>query len=184
MTTTSRRSFLRNALAAVCAAPLLVRAAFAAKEPQYILGIDRALSGVESLNQYAVTAVGAAIKVPSNRRRSALYVGPSGQAVYNDICYDGDWDGTFKLEPGCSNPAYLLADLIEREGGRPHWPQIYWWGRHCDEPVIDWNDGVPQIDPPKWEPRFECNAALGSVAEQQGLKDALASVERAWRVHS
>lgn len=183
MTTTNRRSFLRNALAAVCAAPLLVRAAFTARPAAPLVrddAIDPALTKrVWESSPFARELSGAAIKVPSNRHPCYDYVSTGGAQPFM-IHYEGNWDGTFKLEP-CDNAAYVLADLLERSGQEPNWQELYRWGRFCDEPVIDWNNGAPQIDPPKWEPRFECNAALGSVAEQQRLKDTLASVERAWR---
>jgi hypothetical protein len=105
-----------------------------------------------------VLVKGLAVKVPSNRyyvedcdaiARDGYH--PGINASYR---YFGDWDGTFKLERGCSNPAYILADLLEREGETspshsiggdwvtndrtrpwlPNWQMLYDWGVHCDQP--------------------------------------------------
>ncbi len=112
---------------------------------------------------------GVAIKVPSNRMRhwASHLNGAPERGVPDHHYYAGDWDGkTFKLERGCSNPAYILADLYSRTGETPNWvvarklrpslfgpmvldgmnqllkPELDWqmladWGRHCDELTLD-----------------------------------------------
>ncbi len=158
---TTRRSFLRNALAAVCAAPLLVRAAFAAK-PDSIYGPTKVIG-----DWGRPVCEPAAIKVPSNRvlvvDHDRVLRDGMGDWAYVPR-YVGDWDGTFKLEP-CTNPAYILADLLERDGHEPNWQELYRWGRFCDEPVIDWNGGSPQIDPPKWERRLTVDTTAWQSSE-------------------
>ncbi len=171
MTTTTRRTFLRNALVSLAAIPLLAQKCFAAKPeaaPMVVNLNDDAYS-VKTFTapssrvdlEHGMHVQGLAIKVPSNRmlfedRDEILRNGMSDRA-YAPL-YVGEWDGTFKLERGCSNPAYILADLYERSGERPDWvvaakkwhrmpteenpfgyglpidwQMLYHWGRWCDE---------------------------------------------------
>lgn len=100
--------------------------------------------------------VGIDIKVPSNR--FILWTPQYGGGADGHHVYLGDWDGTFKLERGCTNPAYILADLSERCGINHDWvthvkevaidaggvrwgtSPLNWqmladWGKWCDELV-------------------------------------------------
>ena len=63
---------------------------------------------------------------------------PSGSYIYH-----GDWDGvSFKEEVGCTNPAFILADLMERTGARPDWvtgfPALDYAGRETDPSLLHW----------------------------------------------
>ncbi len=165
-TPSTRRSFLRNAVVGVAAAPLLVKAAMDQKIEPKKLYPYRGEEG-DVINLYSLDGPpgqwGEAIKVPSNRMPCCGICLPSG-ARYMAHTYMGDWDGTFKLESGCTNPAWVLADLYERTGTELDWvvarkmsvslyepwvmsgisqllkPQLDWqmlydWGRFCDELV-------------------------------------------------
>lgn len=150
---TTRRAFLARLAAAAGLTALAARA-----------NAGHSLS--YTTQKQAIDCTGVAIKVPSNRlvhygctydelmRKRALgeWVSPSA------ITYEGNWDGTFRLECGCTNPAYILADLYERMGAEPdwaigemwykpsrsgwvenvyrlNWAILYDWGRFCDELV-------------------------------------------------
>lgn len=162
--TLSRRDFLGHLLLATAFAPLVARA-FTDKS-RYIMGID---PGRDDLfDQHAEQTIriqGRAIKVPSNRWFTYLERDADGVFNYRHPVYHGNWDGTFRLEQGCTNPAYILADLYERTGDEPDWimafgrrgelitqtpvkgdpsrpfkPRLNWqmlydWGKWCDEPV-------------------------------------------------
>lgn len=107
-----------------------------------------------------------AVKVPSNRTHLAGFNADGTE--WRDIVYLGPWDGTFRLEYSCTNPAYVLADLYGRTGaqvdwvvapktwhrmptkegpfgyGPPlNWQMIYDYGRWCDEVVEA--DGVGEM---------------------------------------
>ena len=154
----TRRQFLTNLLAAA-GIPLVARASYSLPKPTKKQAIPCIMLPDGGPQPYK----GPAIKVPSNRYwiedrgdicRNGYH--PGTNAFYR---YFGDWDGTFKLEEGCTNPAYILADLTERLGidhdfaihrGRGplvnecgwirsplNWQMLYDWGRHCDEPLDD-----------------------------------------------
>lgn len=155
----SRRTFLARLMGAAAMAPLAVAAA--KQTPTFdesIRDMDVRISRTRAAAD--VLLQGVAIKVPSNRsvapwsRRGV----PEGVLTAS---YVGPWDGTFKLERGCTNPAYILADLYERTGKEPdwvtglrgtqisadgtvtpagfylNWQMLYDWGRFCDEATTD-----------------------------------------------
>jgi hypothetical protein len=180
----TRRQFLTRLLAAA-GIPLIARA-LPQSQPQSLLMLPD--GGPRPYK-------GPAIKVPSNRywvedREDICRNGyhPGTNAFYR---YFGDWDGTFKLERGCSNPAYILADLITR--GAPaedqhalvDWKAIYDYGRYCDELVPDWmvmydeedlrtEASVAQKqDTGCLQPRFTVNTVCRTAGEADGLRDNL-----------
>jgi hypothetical protein len=130
----NRRSFLASLLAAPAAlwaatcgtskpTPQAKTVAFDGKPltPVHSAEIGHQLQSKEWMVQ------GLAIKVPSNRYS---YLPPSTvctpenfeqQLAQAQHLYIGEWDGTFILEKGCTNPAYILADLYERTGAEPDW---------------------------------------------------------------
>lgn len=193
---TSRRSFLKGALALV-AAPFVVRAV-ESNAPDTLL--ERGEScGPGLLPPNRVYEVqGLAIKVPSNR--IAYWTGSVYDADQRDrgwaYKYVGDWDGSFKLERGCSNPAWVLADLYERTGTCPDWvvndrrragsaasPHLDWrmlydYGRWCDEPVLGGavtiTNGSPvQHDISIGRPRLAVHAATRTCEDMDKLRETL-----------
>lgn len=168
LTPTSRRTFLTRMLAAAGLAPLAA-AAYSLSKPAQTQFIPCAQTEAYLKRVYA--AKGAAIKVPSNRL--ACWNRGLDQPPIHD--YVGDWNGTFRLEHGCTNPAYVLAHLYERTGAEPDWvvndvgrvttrqgevvsysarpkstwgldwTMLYHWGQACDEPSAVWKE-VTQPD--------------------------------------
>lgn len=155
----NRRSFLARSLTALAAAPLLVKAALSQKPTLKSTEWTVDLHGQPPLHLFSMEVQGAAIKVPSNRHR-CLRIRQADGSSPDRIRYLGEWDGTFKLERGCTNPAWILADLYERSGIEPdwvikrhwdswlyrsgaqrllrpvlNWQMLYHWGVWCDEPV-------------------------------------------------
>lgn len=120
-TTVSRRRFLATLLAAPAAALALTKVAAAKAPPTTVLQgpVDTHVSPVMPQRSWLVK--GLAIKVPSNRYSVSLLASRDGPVISRQHDYIGDWNGTFKLEAGCSNPAYILADLYERTGAEPDW---------------------------------------------------------------
>ncbi len=139
-------------------------------------------------------AQGIAIKVPSNR----VFV-PSLKDHPNGYhAYPPPWDGSFKLERGCTNPAFILADLIARTGAKhdwvtgirgqryggqgeagyyPNWLMLYDWGRWCDE-VVSCGVDIRQNDCPEvWyrghSPRFAVNTVCQTPADMVRLRETL-----------
>jgi hypothetical protein len=101
---------------------------------------------------------GPAIKVPSNRYyvEDVMDIYRNGYRPGINPCYRyvGEWDGTFKLEVGCTNPAWVWLYLCERAyPGRPrrvaaeisqriscgevNYRMLYDWGKWADEPLDD-----------------------------------------------
>lgn len=116
MPSTSRRTFLKH-LALVAAAPFAAKALArqeSASLPTSTLTPPIAVCG--GYQNVPFRAEGLLIKVPSNR----VAIAPTSSTMPKHA-YIGDWDGTFKEERGCSNPAYVLADLYERTGEEPDW---------------------------------------------------------------
>lgn len=144
----NRRSFLAS-LTGLAAAPFALRASYTLPTTVVPQAIPCGSSPPP------VRAGERGIKVPSNRFHwFAPHDNGRPRHEPDHHTYEGDWDGTFKLERGCTNPAYVLADLIERTGSMdwvthrpdPHgiygytpfalnWPMLYDWGRVCDELV-------------------------------------------------
>ncbi len=120
-TSLSRRSFLGRLAAAAGLAPLVGAALTQSKQLSYIMGIDPGSSDGDHYAEHMARVQGAAIKVPSNRWRTAIHTTPTRAFSHHAYHYEGDWDGAFKLEHGCTNPAYVLADLYERTGAEPDW---------------------------------------------------------------
>jgi hypothetical protein len=137
------------------------------------------------------------IKVPSNRylvedRESICRDGyHPGHNVYH--AYHGDWDGTFKLEQGCTNPAWVLNDLVRGNDGRiPEGVQpsefnpfaLYDWGVACDQPgdrhstVITF-DGTVAKTP--YMPSLSVDSSLYTVGRETELRDRLRMFFLAWK---
>ena len=179
----TRRQFLTNLLAAA-GIPLVARALPKTQPPLMLPdGGPRPYKGP-------------AIKVPSNRQLVQIYTWPA--RPQNDppsqmrVIYSGDWDGTFKLEEGCTNPAYILADLMEQRRAelaltspedaddswyRPYWPMLYDWGCHCDtlsphRRTVIYQDGsrsvLDSLTCP--HPRARCEVNLVSYGEQDAVR--------------
>ena len=143
---TTRRQFISTLIAAPAALVALSKATPKASEPELTVKTYPLNSRV----RYAMQGWG--VKVPSNRVlvedmedicRNGYHPG-----INTHHRYLGNWDGTFKVERGCTNPAHILANLIEqtdRLGGgdwvtnrRTHpwqldWQMLYDFGRWCDE---------------------------------------------------
>lgn len=176
----TRRTFLATLLAAPVAALALTRTK--AETPCYILGIDPAAPGeTDHYAEHWARVQGLSIKVPFNRIISLNHFAP---------VYVGDWDGTFKLEAGCSNPAYILADLMERTApdSRPHlpdwvvddekgvlnWPMLYNWGCWCDE-LVGASSQIPEGDVlvSSYGTRFTTNTVCQTREDMERLRDDL-----------
>lgn len=212
----TRRSFLTR-LALLAAAPGAVIRALKAEPAQPVPGAlvapslrwhyNQPLLSREANRAYIWQCV-RAIKVPSNRfytedrdsiRREGYH---PGHNAYH--AYVGDWDGTFKVEP-CSNPAYVLADLIECDftdilggstnwvlsdhNGDLNWRALYDYGVYCDELVIDleterlnvrWTGGTP-ADNFYWTPRFTIDTMITTEAQRANLKNDLRMHFLCWR---
>ncbi len=151
----------------------------------------------------------AGIKVPSNRytvtHKVLDYAGRETITVRH--AYYGDWDGTFKVEQGCSNPAYILASLLQPEcddynrarvavssiatnAKTLDWNAIYHWGQFCDEMVLDIEtcdlnlskDGwYSTASSATWAPRFEVNTIVKTAAEGAKLREELRMHFLSWR---
>ncbi len=163
MTPLNRRAFLARLLG-LATLPFAARAlGKAASTPS---SADMLAASVEPIKRdYLVQGIG--IKVPSNRYLT-VWNDDGSALVPRHFTYAGDWRGTFKVEPGCSNPAYILADLYERTGAEPDWvverqmpvpsslvltglkqmltpaarldwQMLYDWGRHSDELTSQWD---------------------------------------------
>lgn len=192
----SRRRFLTAALAVPATALALSKVA---AKPPTSEPPNVALTSSPLPLEWRVK--GLAIRVPSNRAlvedRDAIQ-----RHGYHDWCrhhrYIGDWDGTFKLEAGCSNPAYILADLTERVGidydwvthtrwsasfvgdngwrKQPlNWQMLYDWGRACDELVWDVKPGplFGGAEVSNAHPRFEVNTFVSTPEELTTLRETL-----------
>lgn len=127
---------------------------------------------------------GLLIKVPSNyvTRDEAS----DGVAKYTRNPADGtigsspyDWDGEFRNEVYCNNPAWVLYDLLtNRRYGFGKWIEetdidkyaLYRAAKYCDELVPDGKGGL--------EPRFETNVYLTKAVEAYKLIKDLTSIFR------
>lgn len=168
-TPTTRRAFLGH-IAALAAAPLALRAA-AASNPPAAGAPEPTPFTVVPATDADLRAMGY-VKVPSNRVAMGKWTPEAG--IYRQWHeYHGDWDGTFRWERGCTNPAYVLADLYHRTGAEPdwvsslrgvmivgqeatptgfylNWQTLYDWGRHCDEVVTASHDLPTSEWPHHW----------------------------------
>lgn len=156
----SRRAFLGH-LAGLAAAPFAAAGLARAATPAPASVVRKPVEWIIPSDE---EVLGRAIKAPSNRIAYwAMHTnGRPKDGVPDHYQYWGDWDGTFKLERDCTNPAYILADLYERTGEEPDWavarhyspgdypsatwqllkPSLDWemlyhWGMWCDEIVTD-----------------------------------------------
>jgi predicted phage tail protein len=110
------------------------------------------------------------IKIPSN--------GTVEQST-GRVTYSGVWDGTFSAAQWCSDPAWVLWDLLtsDRYGFGKHirdenvdkW-SFYAASQYCSELVADGNGGM--------EPRFSCNVLIQNLTDAYKLINDLASVMR------
>lgn len=185
---TTRRTFLTRLVAAAGLTTLATRAA-APKQP-YIVAMDPALPGSDLTAKHAYRVEGVAIKVPSNR--VAMARATQGVGVTSSWHeYEGNWDGSFKLERGCANPAFILADLYERTKpvlpepdwvlqdsvGFLDWTMLYNWGRWCDDEECDWKrhtDGSNHAyGDPIWTPRFTVNTLCQTPEDMDRLREDL-----------
>ena len=194
----NRRAFLTRLAAA---AGLTALAARASAKPPYTIAMDPALPGSDVTDHYAERVFrveGVGVKVPSNRVRVWSQSNPDGTVVYN-----GDWDGTFRLERGCSNPAYILADLIERDlkqtlggctdwvvsdcHGSLNWPMLYDWGKWADEMVaagLEYRGGpepLYAITAMYLAPRFTVNTVCQTREDMVTLRETLRMHCLAWQ---
>lgn len=175
-TPASRRAFLAK-LAALAAAPFVAKAVCQSEPPSFA-GHQVAGKLVHIPTDYQPPVVqGLAIKVPSNRHLYWDYVSTGGAWPFM-VTYHGEWNGAFKPERGCTNPAYILADLMEQSGQSPDWASIYQWGVWCDEPVIDHERTGPfRTDGPTptyMAPRLSYNGVIQDSDHQK---------EVTWRLH-
>ncbi len=191
---TTRRTFLTRLLG-LATLPFAARALGKAAPVTADVGCTPEMAKLAS-NAYLVQGIG--IKVPSNR----FYCYDSHPTPRNWHEYVGEWDGTFKVEQGCTNPAFILAHLIEQSGTGTDawhrgnqlvawsmdWKAIYDYGRHCDELVIDietehlnprWMGGAEQTH--YWAPRFEVNTVVKTAAEGAKLREELRMHFLSWR---
>ncbi len=198
--TTSRRSFVKTLLG-LATLPFAARAL--GKTPPadptfcgFPVDFVYDTAAADRIRAYEVQGIG--IKVPSNR-----FVVDTGLS-YEPRCayYEGEWDGTLKVEQGCSNPAFVLAHLLEQNGTGTDawhrgsqlvmwsmdWKAIYDYGRHCDELVVDietehlnprWMGGAEQTH--YWAPRFEVNTVVKTAAEGAKLREELRMHFLSWR---
>ncbi len=105
---------------------------------------------------------GLVVKVPSN---------------YNpeNRTYNGEWDGTFKME-WTDNPAWCLYDLLvnDRYGVNSYWEVLpdkydfYEAGQFCDELVDDGKGGV--------EPRYTLNIVISEAKSGPEMLNYIASI--------
>lgn len=198
MTTPITRRRWLGSLAALVAAPFAAKLVARSSFPS-VSAADTLRSHVEP-GSYFVR--GLTIKVPSNRMpmRCVLDVHNPHRVGQEWHEYLGDWDGvTFKDEAGCSNPAFVYADLVERSypGHGPvprtcwqftesEWRALHAWGVWCDELVTDWYEqwgpGSATIGGGHtWRPRFTVNAFVHTNAERAALKNDLHMRFLAWK---
>ncbi len=188
--TTTRREFIRAALSGVTAfavAPLLASVSKAAAKPEspywpftdytyeekpceHVLGFDPnpEWQSVEPEGVLGGEAWGA-MKIPCNYDP-------------NRKTYDGDWDyETFTYlctcfpQPPCSNPAFILAHLTEKQGGEVDWRVIYDWARFCDE-MVSHEEG--------WQNRFTEDWALQPAEKELRLRNHLRMCRICWEAES
>ena len=200
-----RRQFL-TAVLGLASAPLALRAA-GSNLPTTVLPqpipCGTPLPPPLPPSQRAYQIEGLAIKVPSNR-----FLAHDIEATRRDgfwphhysYCYAGNWDGTFKLERGCTNPAFILADLIEKTGqlGKGDWVTHYrvwrddgtdysvlnWqmlldWGMWCDEPKATWSESgycnkseSPQSDG-RWVAQLDACRFISTRTQADELRETL-----------
>lgn len=172
MMNTTRRTFLTRLAAAAGVTALAARAGYDLPKPTASLATTCLPPGAilcgPSLPppSRAYEVQGVAVKVPSNRWLNA-WLEPDGREG-REYVYLGPWDGTYKVEEGCTNPAYILAGLMERSDilydwvthldDGPHdaqgyvilgtkrslnWQMLVDWGMHCDQQL----SGVCICDP-------------------------------------
>lgn len=172
---TSRRVFLKR-LALVAAAPFAAKA-LARQEIAPLPAPEPLPRNPAWIAHDLFEAQGLAIKVPSNRHLYWDYVSTGGARPFM-VTYHGEWNGTFKEERGCTNPAYILADLMEQSGQSPDWGSIYQWGVWCDETVISHERTAPfRADDPTpilMTPRLSYNGVIQDSDHQK---------EVTWRLH-
>lgn len=206
-TMTTRRQFLCSSILGLAAAPLVAKALSAPTTSTGWVG-DSGGVGVAG----PAYVLGLAIKVPSNRfvveRYRNLRPGQItlGRLPFvrdpDEVRYEGVWDGTFKLERGCSNPAYILADLYERTGAEPDWalavrpsispfapmvmggmykllkPRLDWemlyaWGVWADELTEQWVQCEGDFRPLGWATRFTVNTLCATHEDMVQLRETL-----------
>lgn len=172
-TPTSRRSFLATLLAAPVVLMALSRAR--AKGP-FESASDWKIPPLSHFAGDRHHAWPTVMMVPSNRFPNCiLYLIDSKVPV--GTLYVGPWDGKLKLECcGCTNPAYILADLCVRDRQNIEsldWKRLYAFGRWCDEPV------EVGSEPARWASRL---AYTGTITKDNRafLKEAFSSMMEVW----
>lgn len=187
MTTPITRSRFLATLAGLVAAPFVAsRALAAAKVALAPLDLTVITIPLDSKIRY----VKRPILVPSNRylvedveftRENGFHPGRSISHHYY-----GHWDGTLKLEAGCTNPAYVLADLSSRDECGTQWGDaahsaLYDWGFWCDQPVVNWPSMLNRTKPDPayvWHPRHTIHTLY--IAEGD-LRHSLETHFKVWK---
>ncbi len=183
---TSRRHFLQSLLAipAVLAATKGLGATRVS--PTIYKG-----GGITPTPPFSVMVGGLSIKVPSNRRMFwAQYYANDPKYGVDHHYYQGEWDGSFKLESGCSNPSFILADLMIRDGENPDWKAHYDFGVWCDELTtshirwIDENGGFNRANATYSEGRinrFSVNTVCRHQMDRMVLKQRIQMEFTHWK---
>lgn len=124
-----RRRFIRSSLLGLATAPLVAKALTTPKASTITPAQFAALDAKVGEWMRPV------IMVPANRMRIA-----KTSSTMPDHAYIGPWRGTFKPDPECTNPAYILAHLLVLEGQHIEvldWRRLYAFGQWCDELVVE-----------------------------------------------
>lgn len=199
----SRRSFLHS-LGLLAFAPVALSRALTSRPPIKVIHHDVVTPDMEKLMGEPLLSPeasrvfvekGRTIKVPSNRytlTRKVMH--PTGEVATVEHFYYGDWDGTFKLEEGCTNPAYVLADLETHHrlttlnggyfGAPLDWRALYDYGCHCDELIVDpesFAGGGPAYGATMWKPRRVIDPVCVSPAETDDLREVLRMRFMVWK---
>ena len=140
------------------------------------------------------------ILVPSNYNplnedenfKDKRYISKKSEYSYDNLIYEGDWDGTFKLS-WTDNPAWILYDLLTNQryglGRYLDQSQINKWelykiARFCDAIdedgfFIGVSDGVGGL-----EPRYSCNLMIKESTKIYDIIVAMANLFRGFVYYS
>lgn len=135
-----------------------------------LVGIRIDAQQFSNIPQRSYLIRGIKIKIPSN----ATVDQATGRLIYSGI-----WNGTFGAAQWCSDPAWVLWDLLtsKRYGFGDHIQEsqldrwaFYSASQYCAELVPNGRGG--------WEPRFSCNVNIQTSEEAYKLINDLCSVMR------
>lgn len=176
----SRRSFLTT-LAGLVLAPVIAARALAAAKAAPTLDITTI-----PLKSEVTYARSRSILVPSNRTPFQAYRNADGSITWGYLYKEG-WDGTMKLDAGCTNPAWVLCDLQGLNPTLAH-VSVYHWAMACDELVlapitprdrsVDWHSPDGHGEPVSWRPRHTIHTLY--VAEND-LRRSLETHFEVWK---